>query len=100
MSKSKLVEEYEQQLIQSVLRYVEDSPGLTANSCANFLFEQSAYAKQHTHEVIDKLVATGYIECDFNKLYPNKKMPEMTLYSLEGLRFTPRASVGIVANDI
>jgi len=89
-----------QKMASAVMYEVEQMPGISANQCVYTLSERYNYSKPGLHATIDELVSTGYIDCDGNTLYPNKSMPRLDAISLEGLRLTPKYSLGLNAKDI
>lgn len=89
-----------QKMASAVMYEVEQMPGILANRCVDILWARYKYSKSGLHAAIDELVTTGYIECEGTALYPNNSMPKLDAVSLEGLRLTPKYSLGLKANDI
>lgn len=87
-------------MASAIMYDVEQMPGVIANRLVDILAQRYGYSKSGLHATIDELVSTGYIECDENALYPNPNMPKLDAVSLEGLRLTPKYSLGLRANDI
>ena len=89
-----------QKMAGAIMYDVEQMPGVIANRLVDILAQRYNFSKAGLHATIDELVSTGYIECDENALYPNKSMPKLDAVSLEGLRLTPKYSLGLNAKDI
>jgi len=97
-SKKDLLEHYHADVMSAITALVQETPGFTISRCAEHLSARNGFNKEHVLEKIDLLLENNVLESFENRLYILNN--SMTPISLEGMRFTPRESLGLVCSDV
>ncbi len=97
-SKTDLLEQYNIDVMSAITALIEQSPGFTPARCAEHLSARNGFEKKHVLEKIDLLIDHKVLESFENRLYILNN--SMTPVSLEGVRFTPKESLGLVCSDV
>lgn len=97
-SKKDLLEHYHADVMSAITALIEESPGFTASRCAEHLAARNGFDKEHVLEKINLLIEHKVLESFENRLYVLNN--SMTPVSLEGVRFTPKESLGLVCSDV